>query len=63
MNGIEILLTAICINSTCENTAPRPVDFTDFKGSSALDLNLESTRLKGGFYVVCFLLTDLCFIV
>lgn len=54
MNGIEILLTAICINSTCENTAPRPVDFTDFKGSSALDLNLESTRLKGGFYVFCF---------
>lgn len=49
MNGIEILLSAICINFTCENTVPIPLNFADFKSSNALDLNLQSERLKGCF--------------
>lgn len=49
MNGIEILLSAICINFTCENTVPIAVNFTNLESANASDLNLESERLKGCF--------------
>lgn len=47
MNGIEILLTAICINSTCENSVPISQYFADVTSQNTVDANLKSERFKG----------------
>lgn len=50
MNGIEILLTAICINSTCDNAVPIQGNFMNITTLNTLELNLKEERFKGVFF-------------